>query len=274
METESIIIAFLLTFIAGISTGIGSLLAFFTSKTNTKFLSVALGFSAGVMIYISMIELFQESLVYFNNSSGELMGKWLTILYFFGGIFIIALIDKLIPNFENPHEIKVVEDISEKENNAYPHKDFKKLKRVGFMMALAITIHNVPEGLATFIAALQDTTMGIAIAVAIAIHNIPEGIAVAVPIYYSTGSRKKAFLWSLLSGLSEMVGAIIGFLLLLPFLSDGLFGALYAIVAGIMVYISFDTLLPAAREYGENHLSVYGLVLGMLLMAVSLNILM
>jgi len=273
METQTYLFAFLLTFIAGISTGIGGLLAFFTTKTNTKFLSVSLGFSAGVMVYISMIELFQESLAFFNDARGENAGKWLTVMFFFGGMFIIALIDKLIPNFENPHEIKTVEQINEKDRKASPPKDFKKLKRVGLVTALAITIHNVPEGLATFITALQDPAMGIAIAIAIAIHNIPEGIAVAVPIYYSTGSKKKAFLWSLLSGLSELVGAIIGFLILMPFLSPMLFGALFAMVAGIMVFISFDTLLPAAREYGENHLAVYGLILGMLVMAISLNIL-
>lgn len=274
MSGEIYILPFVLTFIAGISTGIGGLLAFFTSKTNTRFLSVALGFSAGVMIYISMVELFQESLHFYTNVAGEMMAKWYTVIFFFGGMLVIALIDKLIPNFENPHEVRTVEEISEKDNDGFVKKDFKKLKRVGFVTALAITIHNVPEGLATFITALQDPATGIAIAFAIAIHNIPEGIAVAVPIYYSTGSRKKAFMWSLLSGLSEMAGAIIGFLILMPFLSDSLFGALYAVVAGIMVFISFDTLLPAAREYGENHLSVYGLILGMMVMAVSLNLLM
>jgi len=274
MEIKVYLFALLLTFIAGISTGIGSLLAFFTSKTNTKFLSVALGFSAGVMVYISMIELFQEALIFFNKATGIEQGKWYTIIFFFGGMLFIALIDKLIPNFENPHEVRVVEEISGEEHNSYHKKDFKKLKRVGLITALAITIHNIPEGLATFITALDNPTTGIAIAFAIAIHNIPEGIAVAVPIYYSTGSRKKAFLWSLLSGLSEMAGALIGLVILLPFLSESLFGALYALVAGIMVYISFDTLLPAAREYGENHLAVYGLILGMIVMAISLNILL
>lgn len=273
MELQSYLFAFLLTFLAGISTGIGGLLALFTSKTNTKFLSVALGFSAGVMVFISMIELFPESMDYFNSYKGEEWGKWLTVIFFFGGMLLIALIDKMIPSFENPHEIRLVEDINAKDKNSAPPKDLRKLKRVGFVTALAIIIHNVPEGLATFITALQDPAMGVAIAIAIAIHNIPEGIAVAVPIYYGTGSRKKALLWSLLSGLSELAGAIIGFLILLPFLSPALFGALFAMVAGIMVYISFDTLLPAAREYGENHLAVYGLIMGMMVMAVSLNLL-
>jgi len=274
MQAEAFILPFVLTFIAGISTSIGGLLAFFTTRTNTKFLSVALGFSAGVMIYISMIELLQQALKSFNHAQGMFAGKWYTTVSFFAGMLIIALIDKLIPSFENPHEIKVVEDISEKENTSYHQKDFKKLKRVGLLMALAITIHNIPEGLATFITALQDPALGIAIATAIAIHNIPEGIAVAVPVYYSTESRSKAFWWATLSGFAEMAGALVGFLLLIPFLSETLFGALYASVAGIMVYISFDTLLPSAREYGENHLAVYGLILGMLIMAISLNVLM
>jgi ZIP family zinc transporter len=136
--------------------------------------------------------------------------------------------------------------------------------------ALAIGIHNFPEGLATFTAALTDPGIGIAIAVAIAIHNIPEGIAVSIPIYYATGNRKKAFLLSFLSGLAEPVGALVGYLILMPFLSPVVFGVLFAAVAGIMVFISLDELLPSAREYGEHHLSIYGLIAGMLVMAISL----
>ena len=141
---------------------------------------------------------------------------------------------------------------------------------MGLFTALAIGIHNFPEGLATFIAALNDTGLGIAIAVAIAIHNIPEGIAVSVPIYYATGSKKKAFWYSFSSGLAEPVGAMIGFLILMPFLSPLLFGMIFAGVAGIMVFISIDELLPAAQEFGEHHLSIYGLIAGMMVMAMSL----
>jgi len=267
MINETVLFAFGLTLFAGLSTGIGSVMAFFTKTTNTKFLSLALGFSAGVMIYVSMIEIFfkaKDSLV---NELGEKTGSWITVISFFGGMLLIALIDKLIPSIENPHEIRMVEEMDDDAKKA--HKN-KKLMKMGMFTALAIAIHNFPEGLATFTAALTDPSLGIAIAVAIAIHNIPEGIAVSVPIYFATGSKKKAFWNSFLSGLAEPVGALIGYLILMPFLNETIFGILFAGVAGIMVFISIDELLPAAREYGEHHLSIYGLVLGMAVMAVSL----
>ena len=155
------------------------------------------------------------------------------------------------------------------DQRAEAHKN-EKLMRMGLMSALAIAIHNFPEGLATFTSALKDPSLGIVIAVAIAIHNIPEGFAVSVPIYYATGSRKKAFWYSLLSGLSEPVGALVGFLLFSRFFNDVTFGVLFAFVAGIMVFISLDELLPTAREYGESHTSIYGLVSGMMVIAISL----
>ncbi len=261
---NEILFAFGLTLFAGLSTGIGSLLAFFTKRTNTRFLSLALGFSAGVMIYVSFVEIFPKARAELEVSYGETWGFWLTTAAFFAGIFLIAIIDKLIPSIENPHEIKMVEDISEEKAGQ------QKLMRMGLFTALAIAIHNFPEGLATFIAALEDPGLGIAIAVAIAIHNIPEGIAVSVPIYYATGNKKKAFWYSFSSGLAEPVGATIGFLILMPFLSPLLFGMVFAGVAGIMVFISIDELLPAAQEFGEHHLSVYGLIAGMIVMALSL----
>ena len=267
MINDTVLFAFGLTLFAGLATGIGSLLAFFTKTTNTKFLSMALGFSAGVMIYVSMVEIFfkaKDSLVI---ELGEKMGSWITVISFFGGMFFIALIDKLIPSVENPHEIRMVEEMDEAAKKA--HKN-KKLMKMGMFTALAIAIHNFPEGLATFTAAMTDPSLGVAIAVAIAIHNIPEGIAVSVPIYYATGNKKKAFWNSFLSGLAEPVGALIGYLILMPFMTDTIFGILFAGVAGIMVFISIDELLPAAREYGEHHLSIYGLVLGMIVMAISL----
>ena len=266
MDMQNVLFALGLTLFAGLSTGVGSALAFFTKKTNTKFLSVALGFSAGVMIYVSMIDIFvkaKESLI---AALGETRGSWLTVGAFFGGIFLIAAIDKFVPSSENPHEMRKVEDIyneSEADN-----KD--KLMRMGTLTALAIAIHNFPEGLATFTSAIKDPSLGIAIAAAVAIHNIPEGIAVSMPIYYATGDRKKAFKLSFLSGLSEPLGAIIGYLILFRFFNDIVFGVLFASVAGIMVFISVDELLPTAREYGEPHLSIYGLIAGMMVMAVSL----
>lgn len=261
---NEILFAFGLTLFAGLSTGIGSLLAFFTSRTNTKFLSLALGFSAGVMIYVSFVEIFPKARIELESYSGELSGYWLTTISFFGGVALIALIDKLIPSFENPHEIKMVEDIDRGKSGQ------QKLMRMGIFTALAIAIHNFPEGLATFIGALEDPGLGIAIAVAIAIHNIPEGIAVSVPIYYATGKKRKAFWYSFSSGLAEPVGAMIGFLILMPFLSPLMFGITFAGVAGIMVFISIDELLPAAQEFGEHHLSIYGLIAGMVIMALSL----
>lgn len=259
---HNILLAFLMTLLAGLSTGIGSCIAFVAKHTNKKFLSVSLGFSAGVMIYVSMIEIFTEAQSSLTAQLGERGGSWATVAAFFGGMLLIAIIDKLIPSEENPHEIKLVEE----EKDRHP----AKLMRMGLFTALAIAIHNFPEGLATFISAMQEPSVAIPVVVAIAIHNIPEGIAVSVPIYQATGSKKKAFTYSFLSGLAEPVGALIGYLVLLPIMNDIVFGVIFAGVAGIMVFISFDELLPAAREYGEHHLSIYGLSSGMIVMAISL----
>lgn len=263
METN-ILLPFLLTLFAGLSTGIGSLIAFFATKTNTKFLSFSLGLSAGVMIYISFVELFAQSQSILVLEYGREMGMGMTVIFFFLGILLIAVIDRLVPSAENPHEIRSVENKEET-----PKKD-SKLMRVGIMTAVVIAIHNFPEGIATFISAMESPKLGIAIAVAIAIHNIPEGIAVSIPIYQATGSKKKAFWFSFLSGLAEPLGAIIAYLILMPFLSQTLLACVFAFVAGIMVFISLDELLPAAREYGEHHISIYGMVIGMAIMAISL----
>lgn len=273
---NSVIFAFLLTLFAGLATGIGSLLALLTKRTNTKFLSVSLGFSAGVMIYVSMIEIFvkaRESLV---AVLGEKGGSWLTVVGFFAGMMVTALIDRFIPEGDNPHEIKRVECyIDENGNEVCPLPSREsKLLRTGLFTALAIAIHNFPEGLATFISGMQEPTLAIPIAVAIAIHNIPEGIAVSIPVFFSTGSKKKAFVYSFLSGLSEPLGAVVGFTLLRTFVNDLTFGVVFSMVAGIMVFISLDELLPSAREYGEAHLSIYGLISGMMVMAVSLLLFM
>ena len=265
MDFSTLLFAFGLTLFAGLSTGIGSALAFFTSKTNTRFLSVALGFSAGVMIYVSMIEIFAKARIALVNELGMKLGSWATVGGFFLGIAIIAIIDHFVPEADNPHEIHTVEEM---DGQSEEHK--AKLMRMGVFTALAIAIHNFPEGLATFTAAISDPKLGIPIAVAIAIHNIPEGIDVAVPIFYATGSKMKAFKLSFLSGLSEPVGALVGYLILYRWLNDTVFGIIFASVAGIMVYISLDELLPSAREYGEHHLSIYGMVAGMAVMAISL----
>jgi ZIP family zinc transporter len=266
MRSDPVLFAFSMTLIAGLATGIGSALAFFTRRTNTRFLSLALGFSAGVMIYVSFAEILLKARAGLSIELGEKAAAWVTAGAFFGGIFLIALIDRLVPAAENPHEARRVEE--------FPapgvESEQRKLMRMGLLSAMAIAMHNFPEGLATFAAALGDPRVGVAIAAAIAIHNIPEGVAVAVPIYFATGSRRKAFFYSFLSGLSEPLGALAGYFLLMRFFGETFRGILFATVAGIMVFISLDELLPTAREYGEHHLAAYGLFSGMALMALSL----
>jgi len=263
MEPTNIAFAFGLTLFAGLATGIGSALAFFTKQTNVKFLSVALGFAAGVMIYVSFMEIVtkgQESLISILN---EREGTFWTIVAFFGGMLLIGIIDRLVPTIGNPHTVYKVEDLDE------THKK-SGLARMGILTAIAIAIHNFPEGFATFTAAVYDLRLGIPIAIAIAIHNIPEGIAVSIPVYYGTGDKKKAFFYSFLSGLSEPLGGLVAFLLLGRFFNELAFGLTFGLVAGIMVFISFDQLLPTSGKYGEHHFSIYGLVAGMMVMAASL----
>jgi ZIP family zinc transporter len=256
---NELLFASALTLFAGLATGLGSFLALMTKRTDAKFLSISLGFSAGVMIYVSMIEIFVKAQRALVAELGERGGAWATVGGFFAGVALIAVIDRLVPAPANPHE--------------FPHDDdgrSRRLMRMGTLTALAIALHNFPEGFATFVSALQEPSIAIPVAVAIALHNIPEGISVSVPIYHATGNRRKAFTWSFLSGLAEPVGGILGYLLLRPFLTDTLFGVVFAGVAGIMVFVSLDKLLPTAREYGEHHLSIYGLVAGMAVMALSL----
>lgn len=260
LSTDDILFAFLLTAIAGLSTGIGSLIALIAKKTNTNFLSISLGFSAGIMLYVSFMEMMPEALSNLTGIYGEKKGTLYLILAFFIGIGIINLIDFLIPESVNPHEIQGVEDMDKKQ----------QMKRTGIVVALSIAIHNFPEGIATFTSALGALDVAIPITVAIAIHNIPEGIAVAVPIYHATGSRQKAFWYSFLSGLSEPLGALIAYLFLINYWTPAINGIVLAAVSGIMVFISLDELLPSAEKYGKHHLSIIGLVSGMFVMAISL----
>ncbi len=289
--------ALALTTLAGLATGIGSAIAFFAKRSNYRFLSVATGFSAGVMLYVSFVEMFADGAVLLAEEYGEVPGYGLNTLAFFGGMALIFVIDTLIPASENPHETHAESELAPlydetaevpewclRQGTAHDGRgshdhsgDRRSLMRVGVFTALAIGIHNFPEGLATFLAALQDPGLGIAIAFAIALHNIPEGISVSVPIYYATGNRMRAFVYSILSGLSEPVGALIAYLVIVLWLGgtgaevpQWLTGVLLTGVAGIMVYISLDELLPTSRAYGKGHDSLYGLVAGMLVMAVSL----
>ena len=227
-------IPFLLTLGAGLATGIGSAAALLTRHTNKRLLSFSLGLSGGVMIYVSFVELFRQSGAALSAVWGDRMGMAFTVASFFGGILLIGIIDRLVPSFENPHEARMVEEMTHKQHDP-------RLMRMGIMTALAIGV-----------------------------HNFPEGIAVSIPLYFATGNRRRAFWLSFRSGLAEPVGALLAWAVLMPFMSPTLMGCVLAVVAGIMVYISIDELLPAAREYGEAHLSIYGVVAGMAVMAVSL----
>jgi len=296
---NDVIIALGLTLFAGMATGIGSVIAFTAKRTNYRLLSVATGFSAGVMLYVSFVEIFPKSMDMLGLRYGDLWGQWLTAASFFGGMILMALIDNVIPAADNPHETHTEEETAPLHDPRAARPDFQSvtyrdnvelppgahnhgrmhtgLLRTGVFTALAITIHNFPEGIATFLAALQDPALGMAIAVAIALHNIPEGISVSVPIFYATGNRKKAFLYSLASGLSEPLGALIAFAAIAIIAGGGAWavpahvtGLLFGGVAGVMVYISLDELLPTSRAYSKGHDSILGLMAGMMVMALSL----
>lgn len=269
METltlEGFLPAFFLTLFAGLSTVLGSFLIFFSKEKNTKFLSIGLGFSAGVMIYISFVEILTESQSAFAHYYGTLPGETLGLAAFFIGIGVTFIIDQIIPDKVNPHHaLEYGED-----HISTVNAQFSLLSRVGLFTAIAISIHNFPEGFATFVMALEDRNTGMAIAFAIAIHNIPEGLAVALPIYYATNSKKRAFLFALASGLTEPLGAVLGYMVLAPLMGDLTLGISFGVVAGIMIYISFDELLPSSRRYGNDHTALGGVVAGMFVMALSL----
>lgn len=267
---NSVLIAFGLTLFAGLSTGIGSAIAFFAKRTNTSLLSASLGLSAGVMIYISFVELYTKSLSSLGAIYGETKGEFYAMLGFFAGIGLIMAIDFLVPERDNPHELHEVEELRESNPSVI---STKRLMRTGMLSAMVIGIHNFPEGMVTFLTTLDDPNLGLPIAIAIAIHNIPEGISVSIPIYYATGKKTKAFWISFTSGLAEPIGAMVGYLALRPFLTDSLFALLNTMIAGIMVYISLDELLPAAEKYGKHHLAILGLISGMAIMALTLVLL-
>jgi ZIP family zinc transporter len=250
---NNVLLALILTTLAGLSTTFGSLLGLVFRKTGPRLMSATLGFSAGVMVMVSFVELLQEGI--------ETIGFAYAHFGFFAGIMVVFLIDYFLP-----HEMAGHHDVPEK-------KEERKLMRMGVLVALGIGMHNFPEGMATFAGTLKDSHLGVAIAVAIAIHNIPEGLAVSAPVYAATHSRGKAFLWSFLSGVAEPVGAGIAAVFLLPFLTPALLGWLLAFVAGVMVFIAFDELVPTSFSYNQGHIAIVGVVLGMAVMSLSLWIL-
>jgi ZIP family zinc transporter len=250
-------LAMAIALVAGLSTGIGGAIVFVARKPGPSFLSFVLGFPGGVMICISSMELLPEGI----SGAGEAQG----VAAFFLGMAFFAVIDALVPESENPHEYKEMSDHP-------PASEGEDLGRVGIVTALAVGIHNFPEGLATFGTALYDLKLGVLIAAAIAIHNIPEGISVSVPIFYSTNDRKKAFMYSLLSGIAEPVGALAGLVILAPFLTEQVLAGVLAFVAGVMVFISLDEILPVAHRFERGHVAMLGIALGMFTMAATLSL--
>lgn len=257
---QNFVPAMLITLFAGLATAIGGGIAFIVKKDNLKALSVGLGFSAGVMIFLSFTDILPEAgkllAVNFPNKY-----EWLVYGGFIIGLVVAILIDYFIPDHIDTDEVL---------NPDAPCKHQHRIKRAGLFTAVAICVHNFPEGMATFLTTTQNITLGISVGLAIAIHNIPEGIAVALPIYHVTGKKRSAMLYAALSGITEPIGAIVGLFLFSLLLPQIMIGMLMAAVAGIMIYLAFDTLLPLAREYGNWHLSMVGIVSGMLVIWVSL----
>jgi ZIP family zinc transporter len=272
---DNVLTAFVLTSLAGLSTGLGSLVVLLARKPSARLLSLGLGFSGGVMVFVSLAELLPLAQELLGKVHGPSAGNWLAYGCFFAGILLSRLLDALVPDpGENPHDAVPMADLervaARSASGAPMGPPKKSLARVGTLTALAIAIHNFPEGMATLVSALTDPTLGVSVAVAVAIHNIPEGISVAVLVFFATGKRHTAFLHSFASGLAEPLGALVAYSMLMHFLDDAVVGVLLAGVAGIMVFISFDELLPTAREYDQGHAEITGIVVGMAVMAASL----
>lgn len=268
MEISNVMLSFGLTLIVGLSMGAGSLLSFFVKDTNKRFLALSLSFSAGIMIYVSFMAILPEGMELLESTMGE-MGHYIALIGFFGGMFITGLMEKLVHKYAGDYH----GHHSGHHHGEHSHGDeHEHLSKLGLMSAIAIAIHNLPEGLALFTAGLKDISLALPIAAAVIIHNIPLSIAISVPIYYSSGSKRKAFMYTLLVGLCQPLGAIIGYALLSRFFNDTLFGFLFSLVAGIMIFVSLDELLPASQKYEDHHLSVYGAIAGMIVMAISLGV--
>jgi zinc transporter, ZIP family len=287
-SSPAVQLALAITIGAGLATVLGSFMVIFARETNTRLLAFGLAFSAGAMVYVSLVEIFVKSTAAFEKAAGAKEGYAWATGFFFVGVALLVLLDRFVPN---PHPGMAEDDVRhraqdiaergpltpaetalEVEKGALASRmaDRRQVARVGLMAALAITAHNLPEGLATFFATLDNPVIGAPLAFAIAIHNIPEGVSIAIPVYYATGSKTKAVLATVGSGLAEPLGAVVGYAVLANYLTDFVFGAVFAIIAGAMVFLAMDELLPAARSYAKGHETVYGIVTGMAAMALSL----
>lgn len=253
-----------LTTIVGLTMGLGSLLSYLVKKTNKEFLSLSLSFSAGIMIYTAFMAILPEGIHLLEDGLGE-PGYYIALAAFFGGMFLTALVEKIVHKFGGHYHHHHGEGHHEHEHNHHT-------SNLGILSAIAIAIHNLPEGLAIYTTGLKDISLAIPIAIGVILHNIPLSIAITMPIFYATGSRKRGFLYSLIVGLCQPLGAVIGHLVLSNFLNDTLNGILFSIVGGIMIFISLDELLPISRQDDDHHLGIYVTILGMIVMALAMNI--
>lgn len=270
---SNVLISFLLTLFVGLTMGLGSLFSFLIKGENKKFLSFALSFSAGIMLYISFMAILPESIHLIEETIPGTWGHLVVLASFFGGMIFTALLERWVHSIGGHYHPHIDDHGSHSHSHDHSHEEEEEknhLEKLGLMTAVSIAIHNLPEGLAIFTAGLKDITIAIPLAVAVILHNIPLSIAIAVPIYYSTGSKKKAFLYPTLVGLCQPLGAIVGYMVFANFFNDLLFGVLFGIISGIMIFVSLDELLPASQKYEDHHYSVYGTILGMLVMAISL----
>lgn len=245
--------ALLLSLGAGLSTLLGALVVVFVKKRSEKLVPVSLGFAAGVMLSVSFTDMFPAALNALTGWAGPKLGTIYTVLALIVGVLIAAGLDKLVPH----------------EKNTTGEASHGNMYRLGMMSTLAIAVHNFPEGIATFTAGISDTALGFSIAIAIALHNIPEGITVAMPVYYATGNRKKALLYTFVSGISEPIGALLAYFVLMPFLNDLVLGVVFAIVVGIMLYIVIEELIPASRQYGLTRIALIATFAGICLMPLT-----
>lgn len=259
--------SFILTLLVGLTMGLGSLFSFFVSGKYKNLLALSLSFSAGIMIYVSFMEILPEGIHLIEDYMGHGY-NWLGLIWFFFGMFLTAVFEKVVHFFAGGFHVH--NHHHDHHHHSHDHGD-SHLTKLGLMSALAIAMHNIPEGLALFITGLNDIALAYPVAVAIIIHNIPLAVAISVPLVYSTGSRKKAFIYTTLVGLMQPIGAVIGYVLLSSFLNDMVFGILLSVVAGIMIFVSLDELLPAAQQDVDHHISVYGAIAGMIVMATALS---
>ena len=262
-------LALLLSLFAGLATSVGAVLALNKKVLERRFLSISLAFAAGAMLFVSFVEIIPLGLDALSDAYTDEVAQWWVYSAFFIGIAVVAGIDNLLPKSLNPSEIEGKEE----RLSGDVTRSNRRLLRSGFLVAIVLALHNFPEGMSTFFATYQDVAAGVTLAVAVAIHNIPEGIAVAAPVYAATKSRKKAFWWATLSGLAEPIGALLAYFLVSVFIPEYLFGVMFGLIAGMMVFIAVDELLPGARRYQtDKHQVVYGLLAGMIIVALSLLI--